>query len=124
MKHEEFKPMRAKIARYVLRKDNILDHYEELIEGYLMKLPPYVLDYVEYNDFFSGLYTEFSVRMLYLQSHPDLSCEEKREIISKCDLKKLDETELESLQALLISIDTEMIERLKKRRRTMEQDKE
>ena len=66
-------------------------------------LPPCLLDAITTSD-------QFDFCCKYLTLHPDLSNEEKRRIIEKCDLTKLDPSQLKSLRGLHIFSDAEMLD--------------
>ena len=88
------------LAKVVFTASNVQDHFEAVVDGCLMKLPTKYLDLVEYGEPHTK-YSEFAVRVLYVQTHVDtMSREEKEAILRKCDWTKLRSQEFKELRQL------------------------
>ena len=88
------------LAKVALTGKNICEHFETVVSGCLMKLPPDYLSIAEYGEAHTGC-SEFSVKTLYLKEHSEsLSQEEKEEIMRKCNLTFLGSGELKELRKL------------------------
>lgn len=83
-----------KLAVIVLSKDNMHDHYKEVVDDCLMTLPPEYLNAVEYGEPHTK-YCEFYLKMQYIRVHSkEMSSDEKHDLITKCNLSMLNSLEL------------------------------
>lgn len=88
------------LARCVLTRENLLRHYEAVVDRCLMALPPAYLDLAQYGDAHTEL-AEFAVRLRYVRYHAaTLSPAERRTIMSQCDWSELDVAEITLLRQL------------------------
>ena len=88
------------LAKVVLTGKNICEHFETVVSGCLMKLPPEYLNMADYGEPYTR-WGEFSVKALYLKEHSEvLSQEEKEDIMRKCNLRFLGSGELKELRKL------------------------
>ena len=85
------------LARVVLTAENIKNHLEYLIEECVVNLPPMYLDYAIFDD----TTTEIHVRIMWVRyNRTRISEEEKRRILSSCNLGTINEEELKELLSL------------------------
>ena len=95
---EEKTALDQKLAKIVLTKQNITEHYPEVVDDCLMALPHKYLDCVEYGALHTRC-SEFTLRLMYVRRHKkDLGQEEKQAIITKCDLRVLNGLEFSELR--------------------------
>ena len=88
------------IARVVFTTKNLCDHYEEVVENCLMTLPPEYLDMVDFGEPHTR-YSEFNIRLQYVKHKGEnMSADDKRKEMNKCDLTKLNGDELGELKKL------------------------
>jgi len=101
--------IREKLARIVMKKSNLEHHFDSLMSC-LMKLPSSYLDFVEYGEF-HGQRSEIGVRLAYIRFKQDeLSEEEKRRIVERCNATEFDSEELRILQDTGLFSADEMME--------------
>ena len=88
------------IARVVFTTKNLCDHYEEVVENCLMTLPPEYLDMVDFGEPHTRC-SEFNIRLQYVKHKGEnMSADDKRKEMNKCDLTKLNGDELGELKKL------------------------
>ena len=103
-------PLNKKLARIVLTKENMLEHFTEVVDDCLMTLPPEFLDEAEYGEPHTW-YSEFCLRAKYVRRHSrEMSEEEKHAMITKCDWSKLNSQELRELRLTGIVDKDELLE--------------
>ena len=103
-------PLNKKLARIVLTKENMLEHFTEVVDDCLMTLPPEFLDEAEYGEPHT-LCSEFCVRAKYVRRHSkEMSEEEKHAMVTKCDWSKLNSQELRELKLTGIVNKDELLE--------------
>jgi len=105
---EQLKYFCEEMAKIIMRRDNIDNHFEIVIDC-LMKLPHTYLDksIVGYGAAHSEK-SEFCVRAKYIKCNEGLDEELKLKIIKACDLKNLNSEEMKELENLDILDDEEM----------------
>lgn len=90
------------LARIVFTIKNIMENYEAVVKGCLMKLPAKYLEMTEYGEPHT-MFSEFALRTLYVKEHDEsLSRDEKQVLLNKCDWTKLRIRELKTLRDLEI----------------------
>lgn len=99
------------LARVVFTEKNFREHSESVVIGCLMKLPSKYLDVAEYGKSHSE-YSEFSMRARFVKEAVGLTDSEKREIMKKCDLTKLNGDEIKELRSLGVLQQDELIDLL------------
>lgn len=88
------------LAKALLTRNNICEHYDTVVSECLMKLPAEYLDMAEYGDPHTA-WSEFHLRAQYLKEHSEeLSQEEKEKIMKKCNTTLLKRDELKELRKL------------------------
>ena len=86
------------LARVVMTKENMIEHFKEVVDDCLMTLPSEYLDEAEYGSPHTEC-SEFCLRTRYMRIHSkEMSEEDKRVMISKCDLSTLSSQELKELR--------------------------
>lgn len=86
------------LANVVLTKQNMVEHFQEVVVECLMVLPSEYLDTVEYGEPHTQC-SEFCLRTMYARYHSkEMSDEEKQAIVKKCDWSKLSSHELKELR--------------------------
>ena len=96
------------VAKAVLTLDNLKNHCDVVVDGFLMKLPQKYLDQVEYGEAHSQ-FSEFTIRLRYLRFNQcRLSLEDKKNVMQSCDMSKLNCEELNALDDLGIFTHDEM----------------
>ena len=99
-----------KLAAIVLTKDNMQEHYKEVVDECLMVLPPEYLMFVEYGEPHTQL-SEFCLRTKYVRSHPkEMTKEQKQAVVTKCDWSTLNSHELRELRLADIIEKDELLE--------------
>ena len=87
-----------KLAAIVLTKDNMYEHYKEIVDDCLMVLPPEYLTLAEYGEPHTRC-SEFCLRAKYVRYHSkEMSQEEKQALVTKCDWSTLNSQELRELR--------------------------
>ena len=90
--------LNKELAKIVLTKENMLEHFREVVDDCLMTLPPEYLDEAEYGEPHTWC-SEFCLRAKYVQWHStELSEEEKHAMVTKCDWSTLNSQELRELR--------------------------
>ena len=87
-----------KLAALVLTKDNMVEHYKEVVDECLMMLPA---EYLSMADFGAPhtRWSEFSVRAKYVRIHSkQMTKDEKQQVMMKCDWATLKSQELRELR--------------------------
>lgn len=111
------------LGKAVLTAKNIQEHYETVVDGCLMKLPPKYLDITEYGMPHTK-FSEFSIRTRYVREHEEaLTDEEKKTILKKCDWTKLEGNELRELRKFDFVGQKTIMEAYEKVLETTEQEK-
>ena len=86
------------LSTIVLTKENMLEHFREVVDDCLMTLPLEYLDEAEYGEPHT-LCSEFCLRAKYVRLHSkEMSDEEKHTMITKCDWSTLNSQELRELR--------------------------
>ena len=86
------------LAAIVLTKDNMVEHYKEVVDDCLMMLPA---EYLSMADFGAPhtRWSEFSVRAKYVRIHSkQMTQDEKQQVMMKCDWATLKSQELRELR--------------------------
>ena len=90
------------LAKVVLTRKNICEHFDDVVNDCLIKLPLQYLDITEYGEPHTQ-FSEFGIRAQYLETnHATLSRGEKEMTMNKCDLTTLTSKELMKLRELNI----------------------
>lgn len=90
--------LNKELAKVVLTKQNMFEHFREVVVECLMVLPPEYLDGVEYGEPHTQC-CEFCLRIMYARCHAkEMSHEEKQALVRKCDWSKLSSHELRELR--------------------------
>ena len=99
-----------KLAAIVLTKDNMQEHYKEVVDECLMVLPPEYLMIAEFGEPHTR-WSEFCLTMRYVRFHANkLNREQKQGMITKCDLSTLNSHELRELRMADIIDKDELLE--------------
>ena len=99
-----------RLAAIVLTKDNIHEHYKDVVDNCLMVLPPEYLMVAEYGEPHTR-WSEFCLRTRYVRFHSkELSKEEKEALVSKCDWSTLNSQELRELRLTDVIDKDELLE--------------
>ena len=99
-----------KLAAIVLTKDNMQEHYKEVVDECLMVLPPEYLMIAEFGEPHTRC-SEFCLRTKYVRFHANkLTKEQKQAMISKCDWSTLNSHELRELRMADIIDKDELLE--------------
>ena len=98
-----------KLAAIVLTRDNMYDHYKEVVDECLMVLPAYYLTVAEYGEPHTRC-SEFCLRTKYVRCHTDMNKEEKQALVGKCDWSTLNSQELRELRLADIIDKDELLE--------------
>lgn len=86
-----------KLAAIVLTKDNMHDHYKEVVDDCLMVLPADYLMLAHYGEPHTRC-SEFCMRTKYVRCHSKMNKEEKQSLVVKCDWSTLNSQELQELR--------------------------
>ena len=90
--------LNKELAKIVLTKDNMNEHFRDVVIDCLMELPPEYLEEVEFGEAHSQC-SEFCLKAMYVRYHPDeLTKEEKERMLGNCDWSKLSVNELRQLR--------------------------
>jgi len=121
-KDEKTRSFCEEVAKTLLRRDNVENHFE-MIADCLMKLPYPYLDrgIVGYGAAHSET-SEFNVRVKYVKDNGELDVEAKKEIMKACNASELNCEELKELEDLDILDDDEMMKIYRKTLRRKEID--
>ena len=104
------KSLDKKLAAIVLTKENMCDHYKEVVDDCLMVLPQDYLMIAEYGEPHTRC-SEFCLRTKYVRLHSkSLSKEEKQALIGNCDWSTLNSQELRELHLADIIDKDELME--------------
>ena len=99
-----------KLAAIVLTKDNMQEHYKDVVDECLMALPPEYMMFVEFGEPHTRL-SEFCLRTKYVRFHTnELTKEQKQAMIAKCDWSTLNSQELRELRLTDIIDKDELLE--------------
>ena len=116
--------LNKELAKNVLTKENMLEHFREVVNDCLMTLPPEFLDEAEYGEPHTW-YSEFCLRAKYARWHSkEMSEEEKYAMITKCDWPTLNSQELKELRLTGIVDKDELLEAHEKALECCEIEKE
>ena len=96
-----------KLAAVVFTKDNMQEHYKEVVDGCLMVLLPEYLTFAEFGEPHTQC-SEFTLKMKYMRCHLKENEEiTKQAMVAKCDWSTLNSQELKELRmADIIDKDT------------------
>ena len=98
------------LAKIVLTKENMFEHFREVVDDCLMILPPEFLDEAEYGEPHTWC-SEFCLRAKYVRLHSkEMSEEDKHAMITKCDWSTLNSQELRELRLTDIVNKDELLE--------------
>ena len=112
------------LAKIILTKDNMLDHFREVVDDCLMTLPPEYLDEAEYGEPHT-LCSEFCLRAKYVRWHSkEMSEEEKHAMVTKCDWSTLNSQELRELRMTDLVDKDELLEAHEKALECCESERE
>ena len=112
------------LAKIVLTKENMFEHFREVVDDCLMTLPPEFLDEAEYGEPHT-LCSEFCVRAKYVRLHSkEMSDEDKHAMIMKCDWSTLNSQELRELRLTNLVDKDELLEAHEKALECCENEKE
>ena len=90
--------LNKELAKIVLTKENMVEHFREVVDDCLMTLPPEYLDEAEYGEPHTWC-SEFCVRAKYVRFHStEMSDEDKHAMVTKCDWSTLNSQELRELR--------------------------
>ena len=90
--------LNKELAKIVLTKDNMNEHFRDVVIDCLMELPPEYLEEVEFGEAYIQC-SEFCLKAMYVRYHPDeMTKEEKERMLGNCDWSKLSVNELRQLR--------------------------
>ena len=116
--------LNKELAKIVLTKENMLEHFREVVDDCLMKLPPEYLDEAEYGEPHTWC-SEFCLRAKYVRFHSkEMSEEEKHAMVTKCDWSTLNSQELWELRLTDLVDKDELLEAHEKALKCCEIEKE
>ena len=99
-----------KLAAIVLTKDNMQEHYKEVVDECLMVLPPEYLMIAEFGEPHTRC-SEFCLMTKYIRLHSEeLTKKQKQGMIARCDLPTLNSQELRELRMADIIDKDELLE--------------
>ena len=99
-----------KLAAIVFTKDNMQEHYKEVVDECLMVLQPEYLMVAEFGEPHTRL-SEFCLRTKYVRFHANkLTNEQRQAMIAKCDWSTLNSHELRELRLADIIDKDELLE--------------
>ena len=88
------------LAKIVLSKENMSQHFREVVDECLMLLPQDFLELAEFSEPHTTC-SEFRLRVRYMRDNPSvMTYEEKQAILKHCDLSTLNSDELRELRLL------------------------
>ena len=91
-------PLNKRLAKIILTRENMAEHFREVVDDCLMKLPPEYLDQVEYGEPHTKC-SEFCLRAKYVRWHlNEISTEERQKLLGACDWSTLNSQELRELR--------------------------
>ena len=105
--------LNKKLAAIVLTKENMCEHYKEVVDGCLMVLPPEYLMLTEFGEPHTRC-SEFCLKTKYLRYHTEMSREDKQTLMVKCDWPTLNSQELRELRLTDIIDKDELLEAYEK----------
>ena len=92
--------LNQELAKIVLTKENMFQHFREVIDECLMLLPPEYLTLAEFSQPHSKC-SEFCLRVRYMRNNSKkMTTEEKEAILGQCDWSTLNSDELRELRYL------------------------
>ena len=92
--------LNRELAKIVLTKENMFQHFREVVDGCLMVLPPEYLTLAEFSQPHSKC-SEFCLRARYMRNNPKtMTTEEKEAYLGQCDWSTLNSDELRELRYL------------------------
>ena len=98
------------LASVVLTKENMSEHYKEVVDECLMMLPPEYLTMAEFGEPHTKL-SEFCLKAKYVRLHSkELSIESQHGMIVNCDWSTLSSQELRELRMTKIADTDELLE--------------
>ena len=96
----DFCTLDEQLAEIVLSKERMEEHYDTVVDGCLMRLPPKFLDIAKYGESHTNC-SEFTVRTRYVgYNSRSLTPKEKEAIMKKCDWNILTSGKLDQLYKL------------------------
>ena len=101
------------LAKIVLTKENMSQHFREVVDECLMRLPQEYLTLVEYSEPHSKC-SEFRLGVRYIRNHDEMPTEKKEEIVGQCDWSTLNSDELRELRLLDIIDKDKLLEAYEK----------
>ena len=113
-----------KLAKIIFTKENLFEHFREVVLDCLMKLPPKYLDEVEYGEPHTKC-SEFCLRAKYMRWHSkELTKKEQHAMVAKCDWSTLNSQELKELRLANIIDKDKLLEAYEKALECSEVEKE
>ena len=92
------KTLNKELAKIILTRKNIVEHFREVVDECLMVLPPEYLDQVEFGEPHTKC-SEFCLRAKYARWHSkEMSDEERKKMLCACDWSTLNSQELRELR--------------------------
>ena len=90
--------LNKELAKTILTRENMAEHFREVVDDCLMTLPPEYLDEVVFGEPHTKC-SEFYLRAKYLRWHSkEMSFEEKQKLLGVCDWSTLNSQELRELR--------------------------
>ena len=90
--------LNKELAKIIFTRENMVEHFREVVDDCLMTLPPEYLDQVEFGEPHTKC-SEFCLRAKYLRWHSkEMSVEERQRFLGSCDWSTLNGQELEELR--------------------------
>ena len=105
--------LNKKLAAIVLTKENMHEHYKEVVDECLMMLPPEYLTLAEFGEPHTR-FSEFSLRTKFFRYHTEMKWADKQVIMVKCDRSTLNSKELKELRLMDIISKDELLEAYEK----------
>ena len=102
--------LNKELAKIVLTKENMVEHFREVVDECLMTLPPEYLDQVQCGDPHTRC-SEFALRMKYVRWHSkEMSRDEMQRILYVCDWSTLNSQEFRELRLADLMNKDELLE--------------
>ena len=105
--------LNKKLAAIVLKKENMYDHYKDVVDECLMMLPSEYLMLAEFGEPHTR-FSEFSLRTKYFRYHTEMKQVDKQVIMAQCDWSLLNSQELRELRLMDTVYKDELLEAYEK----------
>lgn len=106
--------LNQRLAHMILTKENMLEHFQDVVDKCLMLLPQEYFSFVEYGEPHSKC-SEFSLKIRYIQEHSmDMTTEGKQALLAGCDWSSLNSSELQTLKYADVIDKDELLEAYRK----------